>query len=154
MINPKTLLTIPLIAAFTSLLTVCMIDISRVMQLIFLLLRLTIESYFQSFQAFIACAYGIHFVGYFFVAWGVSSSLFSLAIKYIIKLVGRYVTLSFAFLIELLTMLYLWLIWDANNSNHIYAIFVLSVFLGVFESIFNVVLNSKQTSLLFCTYLS
>ena len=125
LINPKMLLMVPLLASFALVITFMVVDISK---------------------AYLACAYGIHHVGYFFVAWGISSSLFSVVVKYVIKLLGRYVTLSFAIFSQVVLSLYLWLIWNANDSFHFYSLFVLAVWLGIVESIVYVISNSKFTN--------
>lgn len=89
-------------------------------------------------KSYIACSYGIHWIGYWFGTWGISSSIFAILIGPISKRIKKTLIVLVVLTLSSLSMVYL-LIW--SSDSHIGILFGLAVLFGCFEAVWGTVIN-------------
>ncbi|RNA32931.1 UNC93 [Brachionus plicatilis] len=88
---------------------------------------------------FIACAYGIHSIGLWFVIMGISSSIFSIIMGHVTKYIRKTNMLMIVVVLKCASIIYL-LYWEKGSS--VYFIILLAVIIGCLDTIYATCINA------------
>ena len=91
-------------------------------------------------KSYIACAYGIHSIGLYFLLYGISSSIFSISIGFVTKYVRKSFMLIF-FVTSYCAFSVYFLYWD--TSSHVFVIISSSIVFGCLDAIYGTCINGK-----------
>lgn len=92
-------------------------------------------------RSFIACAYGIHSIGLWFVIWGISSSVFSIIIGHVVKYIRKTNMLLIVVVLKCTSIIYLFY-WSVGSP--VYIIVLLAVLFGCLDTIYGTCINGKN----------